>query len=199
MAVVCASAARTPAFGGNPRVSVVNGSAPAFEDSDLALTPTTLTEPRHNSRRVLPHACPSAPARSARGLSAPVVPDGFLRITSQTTERGDLCCARIHGLGDHSAATALASNARARRDPGGLSHLVRCERSAVRSARTSLTVSVPLGCGGSSHRNCGRRRTIRPSSRVAADGSTPRSRIAQRLIKCAQTDWIERRSGCPGC
>jgi len=53
--------------------------APAFEDSDLARTPTTLTEPRHNAQRVLPHACPSAPAGSAPGLSAPVVPDGFLR------------------------------------------------------------------------------------------------------------------------
>jgi hypothetical protein len=59
--------------------------APAFEDSDLARTPTTLTEPRHNARRVLPHACPSAPAGSARGLSAPVVPDGFLRKPSGKT------------------------------------------------------------------------------------------------------------------
>src|SRR4051812_19257889 len=54
-------------------------------------------------------------------------------MTCQTTKRDDLCCAHtIHGLGDHSAATALASNVRARRDPGGLSHLVLCDSHLAR-------------------------------------------------------------------
>jgi hypothetical protein len=40
-----------------------------------------------------------------------------LRIASQTTGRGDLCRAAFIGLGDQSAATALASDARASREP----------------------------------------------------------------------------------
>ena len=38
-------------------------------------------------------------------------------MTYRTTERGDLSRAQHDGLGDHSAATALASNARASREP----------------------------------------------------------------------------------
>ena len=42
-----------------------------------------------------------------------------LRMTYQTTERGDLCCAHnVHGLGDHSAPPAPAPNARARGQRG---------------------------------------------------------------------------------
>jgi hypothetical protein len=51
------------------------------------------------------------------GSRAPAVSDVILRITSQTTGRGDLCGAAFIGLGDHSAATALASDARASREP----------------------------------------------------------------------------------
>jgi hypothetical protein len=52
------------------------------------------------------------------GARAPVVSDVILRMTSQTTGRGDLCGAACIGLGDYFAATALASDARASREPG---------------------------------------------------------------------------------
>jgi hypothetical protein len=41
---------------------------PQWRNSDLGRTPTALTEPRHTARRILPHACPPAPTRSARRL-----------------------------------------------------------------------------------------------------------------------------------
>jgi hypothetical protein len=68
MAVVCARAELTPALRANPSVSGVNGPDARNEaTSDLARTPTTLTEPRHTARREVPRACPPVLTRSARG------------------------------------------------------------------------------------------------------------------------------------
>jgi hypothetical protein len=58
------------------------------------------------------------------GSRAPAVSDVILRVTSQTTGRGDLCGAAFIGLSDYFAATALASDARASGSRAGLSHLV---------------------------------------------------------------------------
>ena len=70
----------------------------------LACTPT-LTRPRHTAPRVLRLPRRADPDRR----EGAVVSDVILRVTSKTPGRGDLCGAAFIGLGDHSAATALAS------------------------------------------------------------------------------------------
>jgi hypothetical protein len=74
-----------------------------------------------------------------------------VRITYQTTERGDLCCAHIHGLGDHSAATALASNARASREP---------TRTLAPRPGAGVCADVRLSPGSSAEREPGRPQTF---------------------------------------
>jgi hypothetical protein len=60
-----------------------------WRNSDLARTPTTLTEPRRTPLRVVPYTCPPAPTRSAQGR--PVISDVILRKPSGKTERSRQC------------------------------------------------------------------------------------------------------------
>jgi hypothetical protein len=88
---------------------------------------------------------PRQPSRSRRALPRPLDPrrtpavsDVILRMTSQTTGRGDLCGADIHGLRDHTAATALGPMREGAGSPGRLSHLVQSSRAPTRQRRDRL-------------------------------------------------------------
>jgi hypothetical protein len=84
---------------------------------------------RRSNPRKPQHPCgvPSAPERIRTSdlrfrrptLSAGVVRQlasvfqtEYLRMTRQTTERGDVCCVRIHGPGDHAAAIRTSQRSR---------------------------------------------------------------------------------------